>query len=95
LKDKRGEELILETENKLRIKTKKIKKKTLSVRLTVAASVLLICFLAFTSYNQRTQNPAINLSTNTDHNQPSTVLTGDPLVYIYQTHNYESFIPEN
>lgn len=90
-----SEEFIVETEHKLRRKAKKIRTKTLSVRLTVAASVLLICFLAFTlDNNQRTQNPAANLSTNNNHNQPSKALTEDPLVYIYQTHNYESFIPE-
>ena len=89
-----SEEFILDTENKLRRKVKNIRKKTLSVRLTVAVSVLFICFLAITSYSQRMQDPAINQSANTDINQPSTILTGDPLVYIYQTHNYESFIPE-
>ncbi|MEI2402868.1 stage II sporulation protein P [Niallia taxi] len=88
------EDFIQETEKKLRLKARKSRSKKAVGFLTVAVSVFILGCFALTSFNQQTKEPAIQLSTNTNQYQPSTILTDDPLVYISQTHNYESFLPE-
>lgn len=88
------EDFIQETEKKLRLKARRSRSKKAVGFLTVTVSVFILGFFALTSFNQQTKEPAIQLSANTNQYQPSTILTDDPLVYISQTHNYESFLPE-
>lgn len=92
-------EFILETENLLREKARKLRRKKTYSRWIISVSALFTCMFVFTYIAQKSEEPSLNLSTSTPNNMESNIslfsnYIKEPLVYIYHTHNDESFIPE-
>ncbi|MCM3034251.1 stage II sporulation protein P [Niallia sp. MER 6] len=92
------EEFVLETENLLREKARRLGRKKTYSRWIISVSALIACLFVFTYVIQKGEEPLINLSNSTP-NIENTIssfsnYSKEPLVYIYHTHNDESFIPE-
>lgn len=88
-------EFIVTVENKLRQQARSMNKKGTIKRFSLISSSILLFTLAFTwiffFYGKEIINDVNNVK---DQTVFSTIENEDPLVLIYHTHNYESFIPE-
>ncbi|MBO0960880.1 stage II sporulation protein P [Neobacillus sp. MM2021_6] len=91
------EDFVLDTSNKLRQSARKLNKKRRIKQFSFASTSIAICLIAiswFFFYGGKdifTNNLYSSLG---DENSSSSVKEQEPLVYIYQSHNLESFFTE-
>lgn len=90
------DEFVLETEWQLRKAAKMISRKKTVMLTTIASSGFLLCILTiFWIFSFNGKETILNTISSLGENNPTTINTiEDPLVYIYHTHNQESFFSE-
>ncbi|MEK5063682.1 stage II sporulation protein P [Cytobacillus sp. FSL R5-0596] len=89
-------EFTLETSNKLRQGARKLNRKRRIKQLSFASTSIAMCTLAISwlFYFGGTEILSNSLNHFEQENSSATVKKQKPLVYIYQSHNLESFLPE-
>ncbi|MEO2075961.1 MAG: stage II sporulation protein P [Bacillus sp. (in: firmicutes)] len=91
------EDFVLETSNKLRQKARKLTRKRRVKQFSFASTGIAICLIAiswFFFYGGKDILTTNLYSSFRDENSSSSVKEQEPLVYIYQSHNLESFFTE-
>ncbi|WP_226669415.1 stage II sporulation protein P [Metabacillus litoralis] len=91
-----SKDFIVSTENKLRQKARSMKRKSMVKRLSAISSGVLLFVFAFSWIFFFSGKDIITKVLNNvgDQSLSSAVEEQDPLVFIYHSHNNESFIPE-
>jgi len=91
------EDFVSETSKKLRQIARKQKRKRRMIQFSFASTSFIICALAISWFFFYGGKDTIsnNLYSLGEVNSPSSINSQDPLVYIYQTHNKESFATES
>src|SRR4051794_20276398 len=94
------EEFVASTSNKLKQTARKLTIKRRIKRFTTASTLFAICALTFSWFifyggKDVIFNNLNNLQERHSASSPTVINHQDPLVYIYQTHNLESFFTES
>lgn len=89
-----NEEFIKSTEDKLKESARRLNRKRLFKRLSIVSSGLVISAIAVIFILSSINKDTLNTNAIMKSNSASVVKNQKPLVYIYHTHNYESFYSE-
>jgi len=89
------EEFVSSTSVKLKQLARKRDRKRKFIRLTMVSTSMAICAIATLLFFFQTEQDSLNFNTTQEKNIAASTTTENPLVYIYQTHNLESFYSQS
>ncbi|WP_409368665.1 stage II sporulation protein P [Lysinibacillus sp. 38-6] len=89
------EEFVSSTSVKLKQLARKRDRKRKFIQLTMVSTSVAICALATLLFIFQTKQDSLHFNTTQEKNIAASTTTENPLVYIYQTHNLESFYSQS